>query len=200
MLEEKRIKRIANELKAHAPFTAFGAGTGIAIMGMLVWLETPSSVSNTTFHILHPLHILFSAVVTTAIYRMHKGKNWAAPLIGFIGSVGICSISDIAFPWLGAHLLGAEIELHICFIEHPQIIIPASFIGIVIGYWRPTTKFPHSGHVLLSTWASLFYLTAFGIAAWIPLLPFVFVLIFLAVWLPCCVSDIVFPLLFVKED
>ncbi len=28
----------------------------------------------------------------------------------------------------------------------------------------------------------------------------VFVILFIAVWLPCCISDIVFPLLFVKSD
>ncbi|AHM58129.1 hypothetical protein EAL2_808p06260 (plasmid) [Peptoclostridium acidaminophilum DSM 3953] len=27
----------------------------------------------------------------------------------------------------------------------------------------------------------------------------IFVFLFLAVWIPCCTSDIVFPLLFVKE-
>ncbi|MEE9583677.1 MAG: hypothetical protein V3W01_03340, partial [Dehalococcoidales bacterium] len=66
-------------------------------------------------------------------------------------------------------------------------------------YLRPATKFPHFGHVLLSTWASLFYFTAFGVAEWIPLLPFIFLFLFFAVWLPCCVSDIVFPLLFTRK-
>jgi len=31
-------------------------------------------------------------------------------------------------------------------------------------------------------------------------LPFVFIVLFVAVWVPCCLSDIVFPPLFVKED
>ncbi|MDH4292186.1 MAG: hypothetical protein OEV56_06220, partial [Dehalococcoidia bacterium] len=55
------------------------------------------------------------------------------------------------------------------------------------------------GHVLLSTWASLFYFTAFGIADWIHLLPYVFLLLFLSVWIPCCTSDIIYPLLFVRK-
>ncbi len=33
------LKNIPNELKAHAPFTAFGALTGIAIMGVIVYAE-----------------------------------------------------------------------------------------------------------------------------------------------------------------
>jgi hypothetical protein len=33
-----------------------------------------------------------------------------------------------------------------------------------------------------------------------PMLPYIFVFLFLAVWLPCCVSDIVYPLLWVREE
>jgi len=52
---------------------------------------------------------------------------------------------------------------------------------------------------MLSTWASLFYFAAFATAEWLPLLPVIFVFLFIAVLLPCCLSDIVFPLLFVRK-
>ncbi|GAG58553.1 unnamed protein product, partial [marine sediment metagenome] len=101
------------------------------------------------------------------------------------------------------------IGFHIPFIETEEmpflgvakwvVINSAAVIGIALGYWKHTTKIPHSGHVLLSTWASLFYFTAFGIASWIPLLPLIFVFLFLAVWIPCCLSDIIFPLLFIRK-
>jgi hypothetical protein len=32
------------------------------------------------------------------------------------------------------------------------------------------------------------------------LLPFIFLILFLAVWLPCCLSDIVYPLLFLRKE
>ncbi|MDI6884377.1 MAG: hypothetical protein QMD00_04550, partial [Hadesarchaea archaeon] len=54
-------------------------------------------------------------------------------------------------------------------------------------------------HVLISTLASLFYLMAFGVVDWLPLFPFVFAVLFIAVWIPCCASDIVFPLLFTRK-
>ena len=38
------------------------------------------------------------------------------------------------------------------------------------------------------------------VASWLPLLPFVFIVFFVAVWVPCCLSDIIFPLLFVEEN
>jgi hypothetical protein len=196
-----RWKLIIKELAEHIPFTAAGAVTGILIMVIIVHSHVSSGVSDVLFHTLHPIHIALSALVTSAMYKMHsRGKVLTAILVGYTGSVGICSISDIVIPYGGGALLGVETELHLCFIKHWWLVNPLAFVGIAIGYWKPTTKFPHAGHVLVSTWASLFYFTAFGIADWIPLLPFIFLFLFLAVWIPCCVSDIVYPLLFVRGE
>ena len=194
-------KRIAKELKEHVPFTALGAATGIIIMAIVVLVNVPSHISQTAFYISHPLHVLLSALVTTAMYmRYRKGKIWAAVLIGWTGSIGIATISDAIIPYLGGTLLHIQMEFEVPFIEHWWINLLA-LAGIAIGYWRQTTKIPHFGHVLLSTWASLFYIVAFGIADnWIPLLPFIFLILFLAVWIPCCLSDIVYPLLFLRKE
>ena len=195
------IRQIVNELKRHALFTSFGAVTGIILMAIIVLGNVPSEASRTFFYILHPFHVVLSALVTTAMYKQHsKGKVWAVILIGYVGSIGIATLSDAVIPYLGGVLLNLEIEFHLGFIEKWWLVNPMALVGIAIGYWKPTTKFPHAGHVLLSTWASLFYFTAFGTANWIPLLPFIFLFLFLAVWVPCCMSDIIFPLLFAKED
>jgi len=201
------LKRIVSELKEHAPFTALGAVSGIIIMVIVVLTNASTQVSHTTFHILHPLHVVLSALTTTAMYRKYGHKKiWVAVLIGYFGSIGIATLSDAIIPYLGGALLGLEIEFHIPFIETEKmtfigiemwkLVNSAALIGIIIGYLKPTTKLPHSGHVLLSTWASLFYFVAFGIAEWLPLLALIFLFLFLSVWLPCCISDIVFPLLF----
>ena len=204
------LRRIASELKHHVPFTVLGAVSGIIIMVIIVLANIPFQLSQAAFHTLHPLHVVLSALATTAMYRKYgSSKIWAAILIGYVGSIGIATLSDAIIPYLGGSLLGVEIEFHIPFIETEKmpfigietwkLVNSAALAGIIIGYLRPTTKFPHLGHVLLSTWASLFYFTAFGIAPWIPLVPFIFLFLFLAVWLPCCISDIVFPLLFVRK-
>ncbi|MBN2186847.1 MAG: hypothetical protein JW732_05285 [Dehalococcoidia bacterium] len=194
------LKRIISELKRHAPFTALGALTGSAVMAIIVFGDVPSEVSHTIFYILHPLHVILSALVTTAIYaKYRKAKLWAVFLIGWTGSIGIATISDAVIPYLGGSLLHAQMEFHVPFIEKWWINLLA-LGGIAIGLRKQTTRIPHAGHVLLSTWASLFYFTSFGVANWIPLLPFVFLFLFLAVWIPCCTSDIVYPLLFVRES
>ena len=194
------LRRIARELKEHVPFTALGALTGIIIMAIVVLGNIPAHISHTAFYTLHPVHVLLSALVTTAMYvRYKKSKVWVVILIGWTGSIGIATISDAMIPYLGGSLLHAQMEFHVPFIEEWWINFMA-LAGIAIGYRRQTTRIPHFGHVLLSTWASLFYFTAFGIADWIPLLPFIFLFLLLAVWIPCCTSDIIYPLLFVRRE
>jgi hypothetical protein len=87
------------------------------------------------------------------------------------------------------------------FIEDWYLVNPAALLGIIIAFLWPSTKFPHAGHVLVSTWASSFHVLMNTQRELSPvMLAGVFVVLFIAVWLPCCISDIVFPLLFVNSD
>ena len=194
------LRRIITELKEHAPFTAFGAITGIIVMVILVLGNVPSQVSQTIFYTLHPMHVVLSAVATTAMYRRYsRGNIWVSLLVGYVGSVGIATLSDAIIPYLEGVSFNLSIEFHLPFIEEWWLVNPLALIGIAVGYWKRTTKVPHWGHVMLSTWASLFYFAAFATAEWLPLLPVIFVFLFIAVILPCCLSDIVFPLLFIGK-
>lgn len=205
------VKYISTELKKHAPFTSFGALTGILII--LVSLNIRKDISYNIFYVLHPIHVVLSALVTASIYKLHtcdrftkkciKGECnlWILVVIGYVGSVGIATLSDSVIPYLAEILLDMPNRgIHLGFIEKWWLVNPLAILGVVLAYFKPTTKVPHAGHVLLSTWASLFHiLMAIGGALpWYSYLAIVFFL-FLAVWVPCCVSDIVFPLLFVKK-
>ena len=199
-------KLITKELLRHAPFTSFGAVTGIIIMLIIVFgdlLPKISPISQSIFYVLHPTHIVLSALVTTAIYKRYSSaKLWVVVLIGYFGSISIVTLSDSIIPYLGESLLNLPYrEIHIGFIEKPLLTNPAAFLGIAIAFLRPTTKFPHSGHVLISTWASLFHvIMALGVTvSWIQII-IILLFLFFSVWFPCCLSDIIFPLLFVKED
>jgi len=180
-------------------------------------------------------------MVTASLFAIHrKAKSFLLILvIGYVGSIGIATLSDSVIPYLGESLIGLHIpthaELHaedqhtqeiaslpyrqnddtfcglyaqkhahkiyLGFIEEWYIVNPAALLGVLIAYFLPRTKFPHAGHVLISTWASSSHIlmstageVTLGIMAGI------FATLFVAVWLPCCISDIVFPLLFVKSD
>lgn len=92
-------------------------------------------------------------------------------------------------------------RMHFGFIEEWYLVNPAAFLGIFIAWFLPRTKIPHSLHILISTWASSAYLLMiFGNSASMAAILSFFVILFLSVWLPCCFSDIVFPLLFVRPD
>jgi hypothetical protein len=197
---------ILKELRNHAPFTFFGALTGVVIM--FFFYRIPSGISFRIFYLLHPLHVVLSALVTASMYhhyrcgRMRLKCNLAVLLIiGYVGSVGIATLSDSLIPYLGEVLLNLPNRgIHLGFIEEWWLVNPAAILGVAIAYFWPRTKFPHAGHVLLSTWASLFHIIMAlgGLLNWY-LSVMIFVFLFLAVWIPCCVSDIVFPLLFVGE-
>lgn len=196
-------KLIVRELKNHSPFTGLGALTGI--IALLAFINLPFSASYRIFYILHPLHVFLSAFVTSSMYLLHIEENKRKKiisllLVGYFGSVGIASISDSVIPYLGEILLKMpNTGIHLGFIEEWWIVNPAAFAGILFAYFKPSTKFPHAGHVLLSTWASTFHLImAAGTRFNWYIYFIIFLFLFVAVWLPCCASDIVFPLLFVK--
>ena len=90
-------------------------------------------------------------------------------------------------------------HLHLGFIEHWAIVNPLAIAGVLLGSWRPHINLYHGLHVGVSTGASLFHMAmALGIGS-IPgpgMLVVIAGFLFLAVWVPCCTSDIVFPLWF----
>jgi hypothetical protein len=231
----EKIKHIWAELRGHAPYTILGALAGI--MFMLIFRNIGKDSAGVMFSIFHPSHVLLSAMVTASLFSIHKErKNFLLILvIGYVGSIGIATLSDSIIPYAGekifgldvpthqqlhatdahqghdedAHTAGGHLQcgeddhggIHLGFIEDWYIVNPAAILGVLIAYLIPRTKFPHAGHVLISTWASSAHiLMNFSGEISISIVGAVFIVLFIAVWLPCCISDIVFPLLFVKSD
>jgi hypothetical protein len=229
----EKAKHIFLELKGHAPFTLFGAVLGIAFM--LIFSRVGEHGSRVLFGIFHPAHVLLSAMVTASMFGVHQAKKrfWVILLVGYFGSVGIATFSDVVIPHVGAKILGLDMpshgevfhgehgsenaeehihseheresaerfHIHLGFIEEWYIVNPVAFLGIFIAYYIPRTKFPHAFHVLISTWASSSYLLMSSSGALtVAVAMGAFATLFVATWLPCCISDIVFPLLFVKSD
>lgn len=198
------LKIILAELKSHAPFTVFGAFTGIVLMILVSTISIPSGLSYRIFYILHPLHVLLSALVTTSMYRLHlkdSGRVLIPITIGYVGSIGTATLSDSIIPYVGEIVLSLPNRgVHVGFIEEWWLVNPMAFLGIFIACCYPTTKVPHSGHVLLSTWASLFHIimSLGGALFWYSYIA-IFFFLFVSVWIPCCFSDIVFPLFFVRR-
>ncbi len=236
-------KTLSAELKEHIPFTLAGAVSGIVLM--LVFNRFLADSGHTLFLIFHPLHVVLSAFATTMLYRLRAANSSVLKVIivGYVGSIGIATISDCVIPYCGERIMGISVpthshshdhsshkdpqelgeaspdgqhshtedccpnaqhrhipgkpDIHIGFIEDWASVNAAAILGIALGYFFSIGKLPHASHVLVSTWASMAHImmnTAKELTA-INYIGIFFVL-FLAVWLPCCLSDIVFPTLF----
>jgi len=212
MTKQSRVQYIFLQLGYHLPYSIFGVTIALLLMGVLTFFtsllngeELLPRASEELFHITHASHILLSTVATTAMFWKHEKAIIKATVIGLIGAIGICSLSDIIFPFLGGRLLGMPMEMHICVIEHPEIILPFAVVGLMAGFFvigaiEKSTQYSHSGHVLVSSIASLLYLLAYGVHDWVHSLGWVFLITVVSVMIPCCVSDIVFPLWCVHKN
>lgn len=206
----KKLLHIQEELRAHLPYTIFSSAFGLIVVGVLSFVaffldeaRFPEASAG-LFHVFHPVHALLSATATTAVFWRYEKKVLKATIVGFLGSVIICGVSDIFIPFFSGRLLGVAMELHICIIEHPELVLPFVGAGIFAGIIATTTienssVFSHAFHVFISSMASILYLVSFGLTGWMEHVGMVFLFIIIAVLVPCCISDIVFPLFFCRD-
>jgi len=202
------IRTTIKELKTHAPFTFMGAFVGIMIALLFHYANINHEVAENLFAVFHPAHVFFSAIVTAAVFRLHSGRGvFICLCVAYVGSIAIGTLSDCFLPFLSELFVGKYFatgsihpEVHIGFIDMWWLINPLAIAGGLVGIYMQKTKFPHMMHVLLSTGASLFHILG-SIVGDISVLCYVLLglFLFIAVWLPCCTSDIVFPMLFCPE-
>ncbi|MBN1803937.1 MAG: hypothetical protein JW837_01680 [Sedimentisphaerales bacterium] len=231
MQTQKRIVMIVKELKSHAPFTLFGAAIGILCMFLFKNFGSEINHRLfQVFHPAHVILSAIVTASLFKLHK-GKSSFLVILLVGYFGSIGIATLSDCVFPFFGETILGVAVPVHseshshdpaddqtprdeqveythqirpklyLGFIEDWYLVNPAALLGIIIAFLWPHTKFPHAGHVLVSTWASSFHvlMNTHRELSFMMIIG-IFIVLFIAVWLPCCVSDIVFPLLLVKSS
>ncbi|MBW6442244.1 hypothetical protein K0A97_00475 [Patescibacteria group bacterium] len=193
-----KLKNFLIELKEHIPFTILATLTGIIItIFCLYWSK--KEISGGLFESIHFLHVIMSAIVTSGIYYKYKKNPLTSILIGTFGAIFMGSLSDILLPWVGGNMIGLQINFHLPLLEMPFIILGISLLGGFIGMKTRITKIPHFIHVFLSVFASLFYILAFSNSFNIAYFIGGFFIVFLSVIIPCCISDILLPFVFIKE-
>ena len=200
---------ILKEFKHHGPYTFSGAFLGVVIVFALQALAPGTLGTHSAemvFEITHPLHVVLSAMVTAALYKNYQGRPNHAKgallafiLIGYFGSIGIATLSDCLVPYWAELLIGMHhAHAHLGIVEMPIVINLSALVGIAIAFFLRNTHFPHGGHVMLSTAASLAHIVQAADGEPFTLVRGIFVVLFLflAVWVPCCLSDIAFPMAF----
>ena len=193
----KSLNFLLKEFLEHLPFA-----TGAAILAFaFVFLSRfiGWSFGPEIFEGVHFSHLFFSAFATSAVYARYKNNFVYAILIGVFGAILIGSISDVIFPYLGALIFGIDVSFHLPIFEESFLVLLISGFGALAGRVFKVSHFSHSFHVFLSVFASLFYLVSFSVFTGLLSFLVVLLLVILAVWLPCCLSDLWFPLLFVRD-
>jgi len=191
---------ILKELKRHMPFTL-----GVSLLaGVLVWVAFLFGLGSSVFflegfEVIHPVHVLVSAGATAAIFMKYKKSVLSAGLIGVVGAILVGTVSDVLLPFIAGNFLALETSLHIPILESPLVILVSAAVGSLIGIYFNLFKINHALHIFLSVFASLFYLLAFSSAVGFWMVLAISLIVFLVVYIPCCISDIVFPILFVKK-
>lgn len=185
------IKNILLEFRDHVPFTFFATLSAV----VLVYLTADFLVPEYYFEFFHFLHIIASAIVSASLFYRYDNKFWSAMVIGVFGALFFGSLSDVVLPYSSSLLLGVDTHFHLPLAEQTLLVVSLAIFGSLIGILTKVTKVPHFVHVFLSVFASLFYLLAFGGVGFL----LAVVIVFISVIIPCCLSDIVFPLLFINK-
>ncbi len=204
----RRFRIVVVELAHHLPYTIISSLIAMAAIWYFGTVQEQQAAGQSwvaplrwSFHVLHPLHVCLSAITTTAVLWRFERKLFKALAVGTLGSVIPCGFSDYVVPFVGGRILGQPMELHMCLIEHPMLILPFLLLGLFCGFLfegrvSNHSIFSHGAHVFVSSLAALLYLAGFGFTGWMTDFTLIFpvlLVVVTAVWIPCCIGDIVVP-------
>ena len=185
------------ELRHHLPFTAGVTALTAVVATVVVSVWPGFAEASVSFEGAHLAHIFVSAVATTAVASRQKGGVALAASLGVAGSVAFCTLSDVLLPYAGALLFRAPVALDVEVLESPVRVFLVAIAGAAGGFahMRRLSVYSHSAHVLVSSLASVMYIHTHSAGTWTGWghAPAMAAVLFIAVFLPCCMSDLVMP-------
>ncbi|HJM68641.1 MAG TPA: hypothetical protein QGF02_01725 [Candidatus Babeliales bacterium] len=210
---EEHVHGIYDEFICHFPFGVFSIALGIILLTFTSLFIAPAEASyayHDLFHMFHYLHIVFAAAGTILTFFKFSKNILKGLFIGIVSPTIFCILSDIIVPYLGGWIVGVPMNLHICFYHELANIGIFLFIGLATGLVLSLhqqhsdsseyfARWSHFLHILLSSLASMFYMVANGFVDWMPQVGLVFVILMVAVVLPCTFSDVVVPVMFARS-
>lgn len=159
------------------------------------------------FHSFHFIHILFATSGTIVTFRRYSDKIWAGLLIGTLSSMVFCTLSDVLLPYVAGRLLGIDMDLHICFATELSNILPFLGVGLFNGWvmtqlpefrTQENSLYLHFLHTFISAMASIFYAVGHGLSDFYSYFGMFYLLMVVAVIIPCTLSDVIAPIFFAK--
>jgi hypothetical protein len=187
----------------------FDAGTMVHSAGLSCSHEGCSHTSalDILFHSFHFIHILFATSGTIVTFRRYSDKVFAGLLVGTLSSMVFCTLSDVLLPYVAGRLLGVEMDLHICFATELSNILPFLAVGLLNGWvmtqlpefrTQENSLFLHFLHTFISAMASIFYAVGHGLSDFYSYFGMFYLLMVVAVIIPCTLSDVIAPIFFAK--
>jgi hypothetical protein len=210
---EEHQASLFNELICHLPWATFSVGFGFILLSIIHFaglsVSESSSIAgyNILFHSFHFLHIVYAVVGTLVTFSRFSTKFLSGIILAIISPSFFCTMSDIALPTLAGNILGAKMEMHVCFFSELHNIVPLLLVGLVTGvalsiHYKSSLKVfslgSHFVHILISSMAALFYMASHGFAEWYESMGILFIFMVIAIIIPCTLSDIVVPWYFAR--
>ncbi|MBI4397535.1 MAG: hypothetical protein HY586_00235 [Candidatus Omnitrophica bacterium] len=192
------------EILGHLPFTVAGLVFGLVVVALgSGWMRV--ILSEGAFHFTHFIHIFLSAAAAAALMTFYESSYARSVIVGMLSSVVLCSISDTVIPYWGALWMGKEPVFHLCLAEHPLWVALVALAGTNVGLvwlrgFEHCSKWNHLLHISVSAAASGIYLFSFSHSFLAHEVIGVLVILFISIFIPCLVSDVVVPLLAVHPS
>lgn len=208
---------LQEEIMCHLPYAIFSVAFGLAILSFLAYGSCLASSTNAAvcrgshilFHSFHFMHIVFAATGTMITFLRFSNKIIKAFCIGTLSTMVFCTMSDVILPYIGGMMLGVTMKFHLCFLTELSNVLPFLVVGLCNGYLMSRhdssrqgsySIFSHFIHILISSFASIFYLVSNGFTDWYLSIGPVFIFLVFAVVVPCTMSDVVVPMMFARTD
>ncbi len=206
---------LQEEIMHHLPYAVFSVAFGLAILSFLAYSSCVTETTNyflckgshILFHSFHFMHIVFAATGTMITFLRFSNNVLKAFCIGALSTMFFCTMSDAVLPYVGGILLGVDMHFHLCFLTELSNVVPFLLVGLFNGYLMSRHEssrqgmyslFSHFIHILISSFASIFYLVSNGFVEWYLSIGPVFVFLVFAVVVPCTMSDVVVPMTFAR--
>lgn len=215
----------SHELMHHLPYGTLAVACALMLLSMISVFFTSglvhalphthdhsgacgmSSGMDILFHSFHFTHILFAASGAMVTFYRYSKNILVGVIVGTVSSAIFCTLSDVLLPYFAGSLLGVSMELHICFRTELANILPFLFVGVVNGLIISRGREQHTEdhsvslhffHTFISAMASIFYAMGHGLADFHLYFGMFFLLMLLAIVIPCTLSDVVVPILWAR--
>ncbi len=199
---------VKDELICHFPYAIFSVVLSMIVVGLLATAGLQGKQFKHMFHLFHYLHLVFAATGVILTYRRFSKNVFGALMAGILVPATFCTLSDMIIPVMGGYFINLEIGFHWCFMKHLSTVLPFLIAGIINGFVMSShtssnqllySTGSHFAHIFISSMASILYLFSFGFSGWAHHLAFIFLLLIIAVLIPCTLADVVVPMLFARS-